>query len=525
MATSADIVSVVALIISVISFIVAFAQALQQYISSAEGYRKCAESVMGPWWMHTKRRFSWSEFRFRVEYQTPVFFVSVPANDRGPVDAQPIYNIDGRKESREATRTLKAEQQRVHTVADERATWVNLLVKLQQCEQDSRQWDANGHITPRGEKHPRPDYTMVVQLQARPKLWDFMPDGVSRPYGHSTVSHIAQMAAMLGMSWRTFEPDTANLQAEGNGLSLTSSSVPGVGIVASFLSYDKSVFQHSRVIPAIQVKQLLFGTVPTIFQGQTLNFGDDAAIRRTLKMLKCKQPTFGKYFGVSKHLRSVNFEIIAMLGQAIRLRGSNFKILPNPTRDPWVDTFSSCNLMAQFQRQVALLAATAPPSPQVLFILDAWKEQLSGVWQRTEDKIDIDMREAAHDVLDACDSFLVDECSQASVISVVSAHMAVVLEELDLPNSVLSTLDSDNEADLVAHYFDRIKAKVMDAAPGYDSPATTRAPAASMVSRQDVWLMLMFRMCCWWVLHEFAQDNATVLSPRWRGSRLPVLIL
>ena len=49
-----------------------------------------------------------------------------------------------------------------------------------------------------------------------------MPETVLKPYGTPTISHVAEMAAMLCKKWETFDPDAWNLRAEGNGLILTS---------------------------------------------------------------------------------------------------------------------------------------------------------------------------------------------------------------------------------------------------------------------------------------------------------------
>jgi type IV secretory pathway VirB6-like protein len=46
---ASDIVSLVALIISLAAFATTVLQVLQQYLASADGYRRCAPSVIGPW--------------------------------------------------------------------------------------------------------------------------------------------------------------------------------------------------------------------------------------------------------------------------------------------------------------------------------------------------------------------------------------------------------------------------------------------------------------------------------------------
>ena len=101
--SAADILAYVSLVIAIIAFFLSVAQGLQQYISTAEGYRKCAESVVGPWVKHRRRYFVLGELRFAVAFKTPVFFVATPTNDRGPVEGTLIRNVEGTEQSKGLT--------------------------------------------------------------------------------------------------------------------------------------------------------------------------------------------------------------------------------------------------------------------------------------------------------------------------------------------------------------------------------------------------------------------------------------
>lgn len=61
-----------ALLVSLIALVVAFLQLCQQYFATADGYRNCAESVIGPWHRTRHRRFVPSEFRFETVYDAPL---------------------------------------------------------------------------------------------------------------------------------------------------------------------------------------------------------------------------------------------------------------------------------------------------------------------------------------------------------------------------------------------------------------------------------------------------------------------
>lgn len=61
-----------ALLVSLIALVVAFLQLCQQYFATADGYRNCAESVIGPWHRTRHRSFVPSEFRFETVYDAPL---------------------------------------------------------------------------------------------------------------------------------------------------------------------------------------------------------------------------------------------------------------------------------------------------------------------------------------------------------------------------------------------------------------------------------------------------------------------
>ncbi len=63
--------SLVALVISLIALVVAVGQALQQYVSTAEGFRRCRKDVIGNWSSLTKAPFDWRNLRFETRFVSP----------------------------------------------------------------------------------------------------------------------------------------------------------------------------------------------------------------------------------------------------------------------------------------------------------------------------------------------------------------------------------------------------------------------------------------------------------------------
>jgi hypothetical protein len=69
--TNEEKLSLAAIIFAVAAFIISVAQVLQQYLATAEGYRRCQEKVVGPWKRYTKRPFQWKQLRFETRFGTP----------------------------------------------------------------------------------------------------------------------------------------------------------------------------------------------------------------------------------------------------------------------------------------------------------------------------------------------------------------------------------------------------------------------------------------------------------------------
>lgn len=61
-----------ALLVSLVALLVSLLQVLQQYFATADGYRNCAESIIGPWHRTRRRRLVPSEFRFETVYDAPL---------------------------------------------------------------------------------------------------------------------------------------------------------------------------------------------------------------------------------------------------------------------------------------------------------------------------------------------------------------------------------------------------------------------------------------------------------------------
>ena len=83
-----------------------------------------------------------------------------------------------------------------------------------------------------------------------------LPPDTIKPLAESTLGDIVVLTQRLGMNWRTLNLDEGFMQADGNGLSISSTEVKGLGIVFKF-SKSGSTGPFPRVVPSIATDKLL----------------------------------------------------------------------------------------------------------------------------------------------------------------------------------------------------------------------------------------------------------------------------
>ncbi|AEO63764.1 uncharacterized protein THITE_2109360 [Thermothielavioides terrestris NRRL 8126] len=462
---SSDALNWVALVVSLVALVGTLAQVLQQYIASAAGYSNCGESVMGKWHESKKRIFRPTELRFEVQFETPVIFVCPATNKNGPVRNQPIHFIDGTSESLRKTRALlpkeeEAQRQtlqegRVHTADNERASWVTLLSQLQSMEKESQEWQQQHYKNNPPQPFPPADFrshTLAVALQAKKRSWDTMPADVRKPYATTTICHLLEIAAMMGIYWKEFDRSGDRYRAEGNGYMLTGTNVPELGLLFSFQICGKSKFRENRVIPVDEVKELCCGFVSTLFQDDSrdrrriefpnedpkdlsfLQLGSLREIAETMVLIECNTDT-ANYFRSDDtkhgHLFPVPFELLGMLGKTLHIRNSAFRMLPNPTPYHWDKNFFNLRrLVKEYWKKIHDSEADLPPTDQVLQLENDAKDLLAALDADKRSKTpgnSLPLLNKLHDILDGCDAFL-KAADRDLVRMVVREHFQEVLK-------------------------------------------------------------------------------------------------
>lgn len=544
------------------------------------------------------------------DFEMPVLFVCPPTNKHGPVLEREIVYLDGTDESLAATgsnlrikRALEDQlyTQGVGTANDEGATWVNLLNELQRMEHDSMAWEKEqfekaeeytGEPNPDGVPVAWLEHTMAVGLQKQRRSWDTMPSIVKKPYAMTTISHLIEMAAMLGLYWKVFDRTEDKYRAEGNGCMLTGTAVPDLGLVFNFQVTGNPKFGRTRLIPTDDVRNLCFGVVPTIYQNpkqtdgsgnpvdellalKVLQVGSRQEIAETLGRIGCNTVTCNLSLDETKNFTHifpgrlyslaltsqdqpminsviVLFEILGMLSCTFHIPNTMFTYVPNPIPVRWeknkvdlellLESYLS-HLAAEFQRDISnsILAELKTHGERILkHTLESYPEGRIGLF------------EALHEAINYCDQILtVGDYSvgrqkssalprvQRVVQDVLRSHLQVVFRFLNGDNHRATATDPDwnpnvsptmpgsqtsvrnihgaspkeRQDKLMAHYFSHIRPHV-----------SARANRAEEMHRDGVWCMLIFRMICWLMLHDFDMSDVQVGKSELLGSGMPVYI-
>jgi len=258
-----------------------------------------------------------------------------------------------------------------------------------------------------------------------------------------------------------------------------------------------------------------------------LVFGSAEEVTNTLESLGCQADTLMKYNKDHKHIFSVAFEIIGMLGKVFRIRGSNFRMLPNPTSDPWLKKIGAkaswkiTKLMEVFQNKLAELIDNEgfENDHKITGIAGQWK-RISDINCKDESNLSIEAKEAIHDAIDDTNDYLRSR-TQLEVLSVLVAHITKVVDVLEDPVSPLNTIVLANKEDtLLSYYFYEIRPFVI----GNLDPKGQPLSKLEKEDRNTIWITLIFRMLCWLLLHDFDKSDVKIVPSDLKGSRMPVYI-
>lgn len=303
-------VSAVALVIAVVALLGTAAQVLQQYLATAVGYSNCGERVMGPWARFTRLVFHPWELRFEVVFGSPeivvepYFMPGLPEKEGEDMDRRGLPDP-------RAPLMAPLLRDGKTPAANYWANWLTLLRTVHDMEVQAinHRDDCARSFYRRVSENEEPLlFRMRVSIRANVQTLDLIPEGVKKPYATTTLSSLVHLAAMLGVHWKQFDGVNDRYLADGNGILMTGSSIPHLGIIFTFVRHHTPKFTRMRVIPTPYLPGLAFGLVSTILGPpverhryiymsdvprnlDTLRLGSVAEIKDTLGFFGCDDRT------------------------------------------------------------------------------------------------------------------------------------------------------------------------------------------------------------------------------------------
>lgn len=272
-------VSVVALIVALFALLIAVGQLLQQIFGTADGYRRCQESVIGPWSKKVRLKWRWSQFRFETMFTTPIFTLApVTEDDRYQTDwadRHEIICITGTEDSRNKTMTPINWTRGL--AREDHVGWLVLLKDLHHIQSDLLRSQAQLFYIKHGSR--KAPSSNEVDFVSRPRRlnfaiefkvqsWDFMPPDIVRPLAKSTIGNVIIIAHRLRMSWSELKPSEGIMRADGEDCSFSSTPVRGLGLVLQYsfnerLSSTKKQRDQTHLrVPTDAADQFSCGILP-----------------------------------------------------------------------------------------------------------------------------------------------------------------------------------------------------------------------------------------------------------------------
>lgn len=572
-------VAAVALAVALVALLGTTAQVLQQYIATAAGYSNCGKRVIGPWAKHTKLVFHPWELRFEVIFMSPAIEVRPArlniANQQAVlVGGLPeiflitksgllgFSNADTEKMARDC---LKPTEEGLGYAA----SWLTLLREIQVMTPTAARTRSNDNTDVAGLEISG----LLLTIKAVNQTLDLMPEGVKRPYAITTLGSVVLLVARLGLHWKQFDRVNDRYLADGNGLLITGSAVPHLGIMFSFTRYGFPSHVHCPAIEDDEAAKLCFGLAPTIFKSERfgpgpkyltdiprnldfLRLGSRAEMTATFRLMGFEPNNQGFMASVesTEHLfpgqsvehhytwfvatekisqlmhatpTPVVFEIVGMLVRSFNAVAGSVAgphreqdiLLPNPLPFHWDSkTFSPDSLLRAYA--------------------DLAYHRYKRVWQSlgfTENVFQHPyLTERPSQIVSMCDGWLSDNTlTRQEVLIVVRAHVKHVTQvfndgitsrDFQAVYATVGTMSragtASVETELVEIYLDKILPRVLQDAGSWVGDMEK----LDAERKQEIWLVLMLRMFGWFTTHTFHPADIQLPKSDVMGSEQPVYI-
>lgn len=562
-----------ALVVALVALLTAVGQMLQQYFSTADGYRRCQPSVIGPWASKTQLRFRWSQFRLETLFTVPhitlyrTTWASASAPECPYRDGDWVAGADhGESKGLGLLISGSVPQDSVELV-----TWLRFLRAIQ--------WTHKKMLSrlSRLSSNEKEDFSLILQenrkltipiVRLEQRSWDFMPPDVVRPYARINLGDLAILARRLGMDWDRFEPSDGILRAQGNGYTLTSVFVRSVGTMVEIneiLGSDVSgsslpwlnpvipehVERKMLLIPCAAADKMNFGILPGVgsdFIFRDFDVSSIDAFRSTIRYFTQDEGIVAAFVlgqwqdqgwcpGIS--------DLLPLIAPICFRPELGIMGLPAPDNGLFfrasVTSASPC--FVEFHSQVKDLISTKRPAPssplywvlEQLEVLtsssDEWVNEINWLQRYWHDKSStsaVSPQKRIYASYRSATTLLMDipnenQPKRSMYVALVSQHIREMFDHMHVfgrsyshalyPYPNPTGKESDIWAKRMAVYFQRLPALAVNLAKkGVGDEDTITA----------AWVLMMFRAMCWQRCHKLVSGKTVPVE--YCGSQMPVYI-
>ena len=414
--------------------------------------------------------------------------------------------------------------------------------------------------------------TMIPSIQIIHKSWDFMPPDVVRPMASSTVSDIAIMARRLGMVWKTFDPGSGSMRAEGNGHVITSTMVRSLGTVLQYSFTSRENAGNCRYIPVWEADQLGFGLVEfdhRLFGSgmpRALDVGSFQGIASTLSLLTAGVLTRGDLrdsspVGIEVPLKQISramkseTDFIPGLNDLVPLCSAMLSTSPSNRKDRWRNRIPAPNLYLKgvtsskegfrvFERRLQDLVSersdrATHQSRHVLKCLKGLREKFHHYWEHEQgweqgdfgfwgdDDNEIAIKSMVMQY--HADMIVFQQGSRVPYRYLVGEHILMAINSIPdtkADSNLLQRYDLDESSRLdlawsMHTYFEELQSLMQKM---IKKCSIWRPELRLNVEEvEDAWFSMMFRAFCWQRSHTMMSGIPPIPSEYW-NSKMPVYI-
>ncbi|KAM0197733.1 hypothetical protein ACHAPQ_012122 [Fusarium lateritium] len=246
--------------------------------------------------------------------ESPAIFVGPEDQAADFVDETLVSNIDNDLDTN--NRHAKAASAGLF---DEAWTWAKLLDECRKIESDSRDWEKLSWRVQHGINQPELEGNKALTVGVQRNSGKPPPGKGSKTtqttFAITSMRHLVELAAFFGLRWITFDSHR-RYYAAGNGLILDGVREEGIGFVFQLQRTGPSL-SALRVIPALEIRELCFGAIPTLYRAvelddayfvppdtprglETLRLGTRDKVAKTLFTIGCNKRSIRAYLEEEK---------------------------------------------------------------------------------------------------------------------------------------------------------------------------------------------------------------------------------